>query len=178
MKKKDGSLRMCIDYRRLNHMTIKNKYLLLRIDELFDQLQGAAYFSKIDLRSVYYHFRVRELDVPKTTFQTRYGHYEFLVIPFGFTNAPAVFMALMNKVFVQYLDQLTVVFIDDVLVYSKCKEEHEEHLRTSLQLLRDNQLYAKLSKCEFWQEQVAFLGHVISKEGLTVDSSKVEAVVS
>ena len=178
VKKKDGSWRMCIDYRRLNHMTVKNKYPLPRIDELFDQLQGAAYFSKIDLRSGYYQLRVRESDVPKTAFRTRYGHYEFLVMPFGLTNAPAVFMALMNKVFAEYLDHFTVVFIDDVLVYSKSKEEHEEHLRTSLQLLKDNQLYAKLSKCEFWLEQVAFLGHVISRKGLAVDQSKVEAVVN
>ena len=136
VKKKNGTLRMCIDYRRLNHMTVKNKYSLPRIDELFNQLQGAAYFPKIDLRSGYYQLRVRESDVPKIAFQTRYGHYEFLVMPFGLTNAPAVFMALMNKVFAQYLDQFTMVFIDDVLVYSKSKEEHEEHLRTSLQLLR------------------------------------------
>ena len=149
---------MCIDYRRLNHVTVKNKYKLPRIDELFDQLQGASYFSKIDLWSGYYQLRVGESDVPKIAFRTRYGHYEFLVMPFGLTNAPAVFMALMNKVFAQYLDQFTVVFIDDVLMCSKSKEEHEEHLRTLLQLLRDNQLYVKLSKCEFWLKQVAFLG--------------------
>ena len=121
-------------------MTVKNKYPLPIIDELFDQLQGAEYFSKIDLRSWYYQLRVRESDVPKIAFRTRYGHYEFLVMPCGLTNAPTVFMALMNKVFAQYLDRFTVVFIDDVLVYSKSKEEHEEHLRTSLQLLRENQL--------------------------------------
>lgn len=113
----------------------------------------------------------------KTAFRTRYGHYQFLVMPFGLTNAPAVFMALMNKVFAQYLDHSAVVFIDDVLVYSKSREDHEEHLRTPLHLLRDNQLYAKLSKCEFWLEQVAFLGHIISKEGLAVDPAKIEAVV-
>ena len=178
VKKKDGSLRMCIDYRRLNHVTVKNRYLLLRIDELFDQLQGAAYFSKIDLGSGYYQLRVRESNVPKTAFRTRYGHYEFLVMPFGLTNALAVFMARMSKISAQYLDHFTVVFIDDVLGYSKSKKEHEEHLRTSLQLLRDNQLYAKHSKSEFWLEQVAFLGHVISKEGLAVDPSKIEVVVS
>jgi len=163
---------------KIESYDVKNKYPLPRIEELFDQLQGAAYFSKIYLRSGYYQLRVRESNVPKTAFQTRYGHYEFLVMPFGLTNATVVFMALMNKVFTEYLDHFTVVFIDDVLVYSKSKEEHEEHLRTSLQLLRDNQLYAKLSKCEFWLGQVAFLCHVISRDGLAVDPSKVEAVIS
>ena len=152
---------MCIDYRRLNQVIVKNKYPLPRIDELFDQLQGAAYFPKIDFSSRYHQLPVRESDVPKTAFRTRYGHYKFLVMPFDLTNAHAVFMALMNNVFAQYLDQFTVVFIDDVLVYSKSKEEHGKHLRTSLQLLRDNQLNAKLSKCEFWLEQVTFLGHII-----------------
>ena len=174
VKKKDGSMRMCIDYRRLNQVTIKNKYPLPRIDALFDQLQGASFFSKIDLRSSYHQLRVREADVLKTAFRTRYGHYEFLVMPFGLTNAPAVFMALMNKIFVEYLDQFVVVFIDDILVYSKTKEEHEEHLRIALQLLRENQLYAKLNKCEFWLDQVAFLGHIISKEGLFVDQPRLK----
>ncbi|KAL5553902.1 hypothetical protein UlMin_041303 [Ulmus minor] len=176
VKKKDGTLRMCIDYRELNKLTIKNKYPLPRIDDLFDQLKGAANFSKIDLRSGYHQLRIKDNDVPKTAFRTRYGHYEFLVMPFGLTNAPAAFMDLMNRVFTQYLDKFIIVFIDDILVYSKTPEEHEEHLRVTLQLLRDSKLYAKFSKCDFWLSKVHFLGHVVSKEGVSVDPAKVEAV--
>ncbi|XP_073291016.1 uncharacterized protein [Primulina huaijiensis] len=150
VKKKDGSLRLCIDYRKINKATIKDKYPLPRIDDLFDQLQGAKVFSKIDLRSVYYQLKVREADVSKTAFKTRYGHYEFLVMSFGLTNAPSVFMDLMNRVFKPYLDSFVIVFIDDILIYSKTRELHAEHLRTILQLLREKQLYAKLKKCEFW----------------------------
>ncbi|KAL5554469.1 hypothetical protein UlMin_041870 [Ulmus minor] len=176
VKKKDGTLRMCIDYRELNKLTIKNKYPLPRIDDLFDQLKGAANFSKIDLRSGYHQLRIKNNDVPKTAFRTRYGHYEFLVMPFGLTNAPAAFMDLMNRVFAKYLDKFIIVFIDDILVYSKTPEEHEEHLRVTLQLLRDSRLYAKFSKCDFWLSEVHFLGHVVSKEGVSVDPAKVEAV--
>ncbi|KAL5569524.1 hypothetical protein UlMin_026099 [Ulmus minor] len=176
VKKKDGTLRMCIDYRELNKLTIKNKYPLPRIDDLFDQLKGAANFSKIDLRSGYHQLRIKDNDVPKTAFRTRYGHYEFLVMPFGLTNAPAAFMDLMNRVFAQYLDKFIIVFIDDILVYSKTPEEHEDHLRVTLQLLRDSKLYAKFSKCDFWLSKVHFLGHVVSKEGVSVDPAKVEAV--
>ena len=147
VKKKDGSLRLCIDYRQLNKVTIKNKYLLPRIDDLFDQLQGAQYFSKIDLRSVYHQLRIRSGDVTKTAFRTRYAHYKFLVIFFGLTNAPAAFMDLMNQVFRPFLDQFVIVFINDILVYSKSEEEHARHLRFVLQTLRDHQLYAKFSKC-------------------------------
>ena len=165
VKKREGSLRLCIDYRQLNRVTIRNQYPLLRIDELFDQLQGSRVYSKIDLRSGYHQLRVQESDVPKTAFRTRYGHYEFLVMPFGLTNAPAAFMDLMNQVFQPYLDGFVIVFIDDILVYSSSSEEHSEHLRIVLQTLRERQLYAKLSQCQFWLDRVAFLGHVISVEG-------------
>ncbi|XP_059639768.1 uncharacterized protein LOC132282163, partial [Cornus florida] len=138
----------CIDYRELNKVTIRNKYPLPRIDDLFDQLKGATYFSKIDLRSGYHQLRVREQDVPKTAFLTRYGSYEFRIMPFGLTNAPAVFMDLMNRVFREYLDQFVIVFIDDILVYSKSEKDHARHLRTVLQTLREHQLFAKFEKCE------------------------------
>ncbi|KAJ9544925.1 hypothetical protein OSB04_024632 [Centaurea solstitialis] len=176
VKKKDGSFRMCIDYRELNKITIKNRYPLPRIDDLFDQLQGATYFSKIDLRSGYHQMRVREEDVAKTAFRTRYGHYEFLVMPFGLTNAPAVFMDLMNRVCRPYLDKFVIVFIDDILIYSQSKEDHEHHLRLILELLKAEKLYAKFSKCEFWIREVHFLGHVVNKEGIHVDPAKIEAI--
>lgn len=176
VKKKDGSMRLCVDYRQLNKVTIKNKYPLPRIDELFDQLQGAQCFSKIDLRSGYHQLKIKSEDISKTTFRTRYGHYEFLVMSFGLTNAPAAFMDLMNRVFKPFLDRFVIVFIDDILIYSKSREEHEQHLRLVLQTLREKQLYAKFSKCEFWLECVAFLGHIVSKNGISVDPSKVEAV--
>ncbi|TLX66918.1 RNA-directed DNA polymerase, partial [Labilibacter sediminis] len=150
VKKKDGSMRMCIDYRELNKVTIKNRYPLPRIDDLFDQLQGASYFSKIDLRSGYHQLKVHDDDVPKTAFRTRYGHYEFLVMPFGLTNAPAAFMDMMNRVCRPMLDKSVIVFIDDILVYSKTENDHASHLREVLELLRKEKLYAKFSKCEFW----------------------------
>ena len=178
VKKKYGSLRLCIDYRQLNRATIPNQYPLPHIDELFDQLHGSLVYSKIDSRSSYHQLRVRENDVSKTTFRTRYGHYEFLVMPFGLTNALAAFMDLMNSVFSPYLDKFVIVFIDDILVYSSSPEEHVEHLRTVLQILRERQLYAKFSKCQFWLDKVAFLGHVISAEGISVDPHKIEAIVN
>ncbi|KAB2595534.1 S ribonuclease [Pyrus ussuriensis x Pyrus communis] len=176
VRKKDGTLRLCIDYRQLNRVTIKNSYPLPRIDDLFDQLRGACVFSKIDLRSGYYQLKISRDDVPKTAFRTRYGHYEFLVMPFGLTNAPAAFMDLMNRVFQPYLDRFVIVFIDDILVYSKSKAEHVQHLTLVLKRLREHQLYAKFSKCQFWLDQVAFLGHVISAQGILVDPQKVAAV--
>ncbi|KAL5838964.1 hypothetical protein ACOSQ4_011572 [Xanthoceras sorbifolium] len=176
-KKADGSLRLCVDYRKLNQVTVKNKYPLPRIDELFDQLGGSKFFSKIDLRSGYHQLKVRAEDIPKTAFRTRYGHFEFLVMPFGLTNAPAAFMDIMNRIFRPYLDKFVVVFIDDILVYSRTCEEHVEHLNIVLQTLRMNQLYAKKDKCDFWLTEVRFLGHMISQEGISVDPAKVEAVL-
>ena len=176
VKKKDGGKRLCIDYRGLNSVTIKNKYPLPRIDDLFDQLNGAKVFSKLDLRSGYHQVKVRKDDIPKTALRTRYGHYEFQVMPFGVTNAPAVFMDLMNRIFSPYLDQFVVIFIDDILIYSKTEEEHAEHLRIVLETLRREKLYAKLSKCEFWMKSISYLGHVVSEEGISVDPNKVQAV--
>ncbi|GJS52179.1 putative reverse transcriptase domain-containing protein [Tanacetum coccineum] len=155
VKKKDRSFRMCIDYRELNKLTVKNRYPLLRIDGLFDQLQGSSIYSKIDFRSGYHQLRVHEEDILKTTFKTRYGHYEFQVMPFGLMNAPAVFMDLMNRMCNQFLDKFMIVFIDDILIYSRNKKEHEEHLKAILELLKKEELYAKLSKCEFWLPKIA-----------------------
>jgi hypothetical protein len=176
VEKKDKSLRMCVDYRSLNEVTIKNKYPLPRIDDLFDQLKGAKYFSKVDLRSGYHQLKIRESDIPETAFVTRYGQYEFTVMSFGLTNAPAYFISLMNKVFMEELDKFIVVFIDDILVYSKSVEEHEQHLRVALGKLRAHKLYAKFSKCEFWLEKISFLGHILMAEGVAVDPGKVETV--
>ncbi|GJV91325.1 putative reverse transcriptase domain-containing protein [Tanacetum coccineum] len=176
VKKKDGSFRMCLDYRELNKLTVKNRYPLPRIDDLFDQLQGSSVYSKIDLRSGYHQLRVRDEDIPKTAFRTRYGHYEFQVMPFGLTNAPIVFMDLMNRVCRPYLDKFMIVFIDDILIYSKTKEEHDAHLRLILELLKKEELYAKFSKCDFWLSKVQFLGHVIDSEGIHVDPAKIESI--
>jgi hypothetical protein len=172
-----GYITVCVDYRPLNAATIKNKYPLPRIDVLFDQLAGARVFSKIDLRSGYHEIKTRPCDIPKTAFSTRYGLYEFLVMSFGLTNAPAYFMYLMNSMFMTELDKFVVVFIDDILIYSKNEKEHVKHLRIVLQHLRDHKLYAKFSKCEFWLNSVKFLDHTISKDGISVDPSKVQEVM-
>jgi hypothetical protein len=177
VEKKDGTKTMCIDYRSLNEVTVKNKYPLPRIEDLFDQLREASVFLKIDLRSGYHQLRIRPSDIPKSTFITKYGLYEFTIMSFGLTNAPAYFMYLMNSVFLDYLDQFVVVFIDDILVYSQNEQEHEEHLRKVLQRLRDCQLYAKLSMCEFWISEVLFLGHIINRDGLVVDPKKVAVIL-
>jgi hypothetical protein len=171
------SWRLCIDYHQLNKATIKNQYPLPRIDDLFDQMKGATVFSKIDLQSGYHQLRIKEDDVPKTTFKTRFGHYEFTILPFGLTNAPGVFMSLMNGVFREYLDKFIQVFIDDILIYSHTMEEHDKHLRLVLQCLREHKLYGKLSKCSFYQSRIHYLGHVISDEGIAMDPAKVEAIM-
>ncbi|GKD10419.1 reverse transcriptase domain-containing protein [Tanacetum coccineum] len=176
VKKKDGSFRMCIDYRELNMLTVKNCYPLPRIDNLFDQLQGSQFFLKIDLRSRYHQLRVHEDDILKTAFRTRYRHFEFTVIPFSLTNALAIFMDLMKRVCRSYLDKFVIVFIDDILFYSKTQKEHVEHLRLVLELLKKEKLYAKFSKCEFWLREVQFLGHVINGNGIHMDLSKIKAV--
>jgi len=177
VKKKDQSLRMCVDYRPLNVVTIKNKYPLPRIDILLDQLSKAKVFSKIDLQSGYHQIKIHPKDVPKTAFSIRYGLSEYLVMSFSLTNAPAHFMYLMNLVFMPELDKVVVVFIDDILVYSRNEEEHAEHLRVVLTRLHEHQLYAKFSKCEFWLKKVPFLGHVLSKERIYVDPAKVQEVL-
>ena len=176
VKKKDGTMRMCVDYRALNQATIKNKYPLPRIDELFDRLQGAKFFTKLDLRSGYHQIRIAEEDVEKTAFRCRYGHYEYLVMPFGLTNAPATFMHLMNTILRPHLDHFVIVFIDDILIYSRTLEDHRRHLTEVLQILRQHKLYAKESKCEIVQHSVEFLGHRIDENGLHMMTEKLDAI--
>jgi hypothetical protein len=175
--KKGGTQRMCLDYRSLNDVTIKNKYSLPRIEDLFDQMRGAKGFSKIDLRSGYHQMKIRPLDIPMRAFTTRYGLYEYTVMSFGLTNAPTYFIYLMNKIFMKYLDKFVVVFIEDILIYSKNEEEREDRLRLVLQKLREHELCAKFSKCEFWLKEVAFLCPIITNVGIAVDPSKVSDVL-
>ena len=168
---------LCVDYRQLNKMTMKNKYLLPRIDDLFDQVKGASVFSKIDLRSGHHQLRIKDTNVHKTAFRTRYGLYKFLETSFGLTNAPAALMDLMNRVFRPYVDQFFMVFIDDILLYSNDRDNHDTHLQVVLETLRKERLYAKLSKCEFWLREVSFLGRIVSKEGIQVNPKKVEVII-
>lgn len=176
VKKKDGSMRMCVDYRGLNEITVKNHYPLPRIDELLDRLHGAQVFSKIDLQQGYNQIRINPDDVPKTAFSTRYGHYEFVVMPFGLCNAPATFQRLMHDMFQPYLDEFVVVYLDDILVFSKDKTKHLEHLRIVFELLRENQYFAKMVKCAFMVFQTDFLGHVVSGQGIKIHPEKSEAI--
>jgi hypothetical protein len=176
VEKKDKEMRLRVDYHPFNAVTIKNKYPLPHIDILFDQLAGAQVFSKIDLRSGYHQIKIRSEDIPKTAFTTRYGLYEYLVMSFGLTNASSHFMYFMNSVFMPELDKFVMVLIDNILIYSRSIEEHEEHLRIVLQRLQEHQLYAKFSKCEFSIKEVSFLGHVVSPEGIAVDPGMVKEV--
>ena len=175
-KKRDKTLRLCIDYRQLNRATIKNRYPLPQIDDLFDQLRGSWVDFEINLCTSYHQLRVREADIPKMTFRTRYGHFKFTVMPFKLTNAPAAFVDLMHRVFQPYLDRFVVVFVDDILIYFKSEKDHKGHLRVVLQTLRKHQLYAKLNKCEFWLIEVRFLEHMVSTLGVSMDLEKVEAM--
>jgi hypothetical protein len=168
---------MCVDYSPLNAMTIKNKYPLPRIDILFDQLSKAKVFFKIYLRSGYHQIKIRPQDIPKTAFSTKYELYEYLVMSFGLTNTPAYFMYHMNLVYLPELDKFLIVFIDDILVYYEDDEDHAKYLRIVLNRLRDHKLYAKFSKCEFWLKKVPFLGHILSKDGISIDPSKVQEVM-
>lgn len=158
-------------------MTIKNKYPLPTVDDLFYQVRGAEVFSKIDLWSGYHQVRIKDEDIRKTTFKTIYRHYEFAVVPYGLTNALATFMCLMNSIFNRYLDKFVLVFIDDILVYSNIEKGHEKHLMMVLDTWREHQLYVKFSKCEFYKNKIQYLGHVISKEGITVDPKNIKTLV-
>ena len=174
--KKDGTLRMCMDYRSLNKITIKSKYPLPLILDLLDQLQGAQYFSRIDLRSGYHQIRITIEDIEKTAFRTRYGSFEWLVMSFGLTGAPGTFCRLGNEIFRDYLDKFVIIYIDDLLIFSKSLEEHKQHVTQVLQRLREHQLYAKPEKCEFAVGELEFLGFRVGRDGLKMDPVKVEAV--
>jgi Reverse transcriptase (RNA-dependent DNA polymerase) len=178
VQKKDGTLRMCIDYRALNKLTVKNRYPLPRIDDLFDKLKGAQVFSTLDLTSGHHQIRITPEDVPKPAFRTPQGHFQFKVLCFGLTNALSTFQAVMNRVLEPFLDKFVTVYMDDILVYSADPARHAEHVRLVFQRLAEHQMYAKRSKCDFVKSEISFLGHIVSTEGLKVDPKKVAAVQS
>jgi hypothetical protein len=174
--KKYGTLRLCTAFRKLNKVTMKKKYHLPSIDDLFDQLKDAKIFFKIDLRLGYHQVRIKEEDICETKFITRYGHYELTMVPFGFSNAQSIFVCLINGVFINYLDKFVIVFLDDILIYSKFEEEHEQHLRMVLKILREHQLYAKLRKFSFYQRKIHYLSHIIYEEGIAVDLEQIKSI--
>ncbi len=178
VKKKDGGLRPCIDYRSLNDITIKFRYPLPLVPSALEQLRSARYCTKLDLRSAYNLIRIREGDEWKTAFSTTSGHYEYLVMPFGLSNSPSVFQAYINDVFRDMLNRWVIVYIDDILVFSDSLDNHIQHVRAVLQRLIEQQLYAKMEKCEFHQTQISFLGYIISSEGVAMDDKKVQSVLN
>ena len=174
--KKDGSLRLCVDYRGLNAITIKNRYPLPLITEIMDRVTGANYFSKIDLKDAYYQIRIKAGDEWKTAFRTRYGHYEFLVIPFGLTNAPATFQAYINKALRGLVNNFCIVYLDNILIFSKTREEHNQHLQQVCKHLRNTELYTNPLKCQFYQKEIEFLGFIIGTQGIRMDPKHVQTI--